>query len=76
MTRQRHLDTFARDNLPPRAPVAGLPVRSCRSCNYPDRHELRRPSLLDRWIASGDGDRILPDLAGETTELRASWRSA
>jgi 2-aminobenzoate-CoA ligase len=50
-----HLDTFARDNLPPRADwpdfVFGLP-----ELEYPERMNCVT-ELLDRWIASGHGDR-------------------
>ena len=50
-----HLDTFARDNLPPRADwpdfLFGLP-----ELVYPERMNCVT-ELLDRWIASGHGDR-------------------
>jgi 2-aminobenzoate-CoA ligase len=50
-----HLDTFARDNLPPRADwpdfLFGLP-----ELEYPERINCVT-ELLDRWIASGHGDR-------------------
>ena len=51
-----HLDTFARDNLPPQIAMAGRSCSTCRSCNYPDRLNCVS-ELLDRWIAAGDGDR-------------------
>ena len=35
MTPSAHVDTFARDHLPPREAVAGLPVRPCRSSTIP-----------------------------------------
>jgi 2-aminobenzoate-CoA ligase len=64
MTPSAHLDTFARDNLPPRAQwphfLFGLP-----ELNYPDRLNCV-VELLDRWIASGDGDRPCLILPGET----------
>jgi 2-aminobenzoate-CoA ligase len=64
MTPSAHLDTFARDNLPPRAQwpdfVFGLP-----ELNYPDRMNCVT-ELLDRWIASGDGDRPCLISPGET----------
>ena len=50
-----HLDTFARDNLPPRGEwpdfVFGLP-----ELNYPERLNCVS-ELLDRWVAPGTGDR-------------------
>ena len=55
MTPSAHLDTFARDNLPPRAQwpdfLFGLP-----ELNYPDRINCA-VELLDRRIEAGDGDR-------------------
>ena len=55
MTPSAHLDTFAHDNLPPRAQwpdfLFGLP-----ELKYPDRMNCVT-ELLDRWVASGDGDR-------------------
>src|SRR5713101_3101909 len=55
MTPSAHLDTFARDNLPPRAQwpdfLFGLP-----ELNYPD-HMNCVVELLDRRVASGDGHR-------------------
>src|ERR1700730_6532183 len=64
MTLSAHLDTFARDNLPPRADwpdfLFGLP-----ELNYPDRMNCVA-ELLDRWIASGDGNRACLISAGET----------
>jgi 2-aminobenzoate-CoA ligase len=50
-----HLDSFARDNLPPRAQwpdfLFGLP-----ELNYPERMNCVT-ELLDRWPAAGAGDR-------------------
>jgi 2-aminobenzoate-CoA ligase len=64
MTPSAHLDTFARDNLPPRAQwpdfLFGLP-----ELNYPDRMNCV-VELLDRWIASGDGDRFCLISPGDT----------
>jgi 2-aminobenzoate-CoA ligase len=55
MTPSAHVDTFARDSLPPRAQwpdfLFGLP-----ELNYPDRMNCV-VELLDRWIASGGGER-------------------
>jgi 2-aminobenzoate-CoA ligase len=51
-----HVDTFARDNLPPRSAwpefVFGLP-----ELRYPERLNCVT-SLLDRWIAEGEGDQL------------------
>src|SRR3981081_4236774 len=64
MTPSAHLDTFARDNLPPRAQwpdfLFGLP-----ELNYPDRMNCV-VELLDRRIAAGDGDRPCLISPGET----------
>ena len=55
MTPSAHLDSFARDNLPPRAQwpdfLFGLP-----ELKYPDRINCA-VELLDRRIEAGDGDR-------------------
>jgi len=65
MTPSAHVDSFARDNLPPRAQwpdfLFGLP-----ELNYPDRMNCV-VELLDRWIASGNGDR--PCLISPTEQL-------
>src|SRR3981081_3112006 len=64
MTPSAHLDTFARDNLPPRTQwpdfLFGLP-----ELNYPDRMNCV-VELLDRRIAAGDGDRPCLISPGET----------
>jgi len=63
-----HHDTFARDNLPPRADwpefLFGLP-----ELDYPNRMNCV-VELLDRWIASGHGDR--PCLISPTETLAYS----
>jgi 2-aminobenzoate-CoA ligase len=65
MTPSAHLDTFARDNLPARTEwpdfLFGLP-----ELEYPDRMNCV-VELLDRWIASGDGNR--PCLISPTETL-------
>ena len=65
MTPSAHLDSFARDNLPPRAQwpdfLFGLP-----ELNYPDRINCA-VELLDRRIEAGDGDR--PCLISPSEEL-------
>jgi 2-aminobenzoate-CoA ligase len=50
-----HLDTFARDNLPPRADWPDF-LFSLPELKYPERMNCVT-ELLDRWIASGHGDR-------------------
>ena len=55
MTPSAHLDTFARDNLPARAQWPDF-LFALPELNYPDRMNCVT-ELLDRWIASGDGDR-------------------
>ena len=68
MTPSAHLDTFARDNLPPRADwpdfLFGLP-----ELNYPERMNCVT-DLLDAWIASGHGDQ--PCLISPTETLTYS----
>jgi 2-aminobenzoate-CoA ligase len=65
MTPSAHVDTFARDSLPPRAQwpdfLFGLP-----ELNYPDRMNCV-VELLDRWIASGGGEH--PCLISPTEQL-------
>src|SRR5260370_39342602 len=50
-----HIDTFARDNLPPRDqwPVV---IFNSREVQYPDRQNCM-VELLDRKVRQGDGDR-------------------
>jgi 2-aminobenzoate-CoA ligase len=50
-----HLDTFARDNLPPRAQWPDFRFE-LPELKYPDRMNCVA-ELLDRWIAAGWGDR-------------------
>jgi 2-aminobenzoate-CoA ligase len=55
MTKSGHVDTFARDNLPPRAlwPEFRFDLPELR---YPERLNCVTESL-DRWVAAGQGDR-------------------
>ena len=55
MTPSAHLDSFARDNLPPRAQWPDF-LFDLPELNYPDRINCA-VELLDRRIATGDGDR-------------------
>jgi 2-aminobenzoate-CoA ligase len=55
MTASAHLDTFARDNLPPKTQWPDF--RFARAeLNYPERLNCVT-ELLDRWIAQGSGGR-------------------
>src|SRR5215471_15074752 len=64
MTPSARLDTFVRDNLPPREQwpdfLFGLP-----ELKYPERMNCVS-ELLDRWIAAGHGERPCLITAGET----------
>jgi 2-aminobenzoate-CoA ligase len=55
MTASAHLDTFVRDNLPPRAEWPDF-LFTLPELDYPERLNCVS-ELLDRWVASGDGDR-------------------
>ena len=55
MVRSAHLDTFARDNLPPRDQWPE-PATAHEAYTYPDRLNCVVP-LLDRWVAEGEGER-------------------
>jgi 2-aminobenzoate-CoA ligase len=55
MTPSAHLDSFARDNLPPRAQWPDF-LFELPELKYPDRINCA-VDLLDRWIATGHGDR-------------------
>ena len=55
MTPSAHLDSFARDNLPPRAQWPDF-LFDLPELKYPDRINCA-VDLLDRWIATGHGDR-------------------
>src|SRR5499426_2301421 len=65
MTPSAHVDTFARDSLPPRAQWPGF-LFGLPELNYPDRMNCV-VELLDRWIASGGGER--PCLISPAEEL-------
>ena len=54
MIASAHLDTFARDNLPPREQWPDF-LFSLPELNYPDRMNCA-VELLDRWIERGHGD--------------------
>jgi 2-aminobenzoate-CoA ligase len=68
MTPSAHLDTFARDNLPPRTQWPDF-LFGLSELNYPDRMNCV-VELLDRRIAAGDGDRPCLISPGETISYR------
>jgi 2-aminobenzoate-CoA ligase len=55
MTASAHLDTFARDNLPPRAQWPDFRF-DLPELQYPERMNCA-VELLDRWLAAGYGER-------------------
>jgi 2-aminobenzoate-CoA ligase len=55
MARTGHVDTFARDNLPPRALLPEFKF-DLPELRYPERLNCAS-ELLDRWVAAGQGDR-------------------
>ncbi len=56
MATTAHLDTFARDNLPPRDEWPDL-LFDIPEVQYPERLNCAA-ALLDTWVSSGQGDRI------------------
>jgi 2-aminobenzoate-CoA ligase len=65
MAETAHIDTFARDNLPPRGAWPEF-LFSLPELTYPDRLNCVA-HFLDRWIAAGEGNRIC--LLSPTEEL-------
>jgi len=65
MTVSAHLDTFARDNLPPRAQWPDF-LFELPELKYPERMNCV-VELLDRWLGAGRGDR--PCLISPTETL-------
>jgi 2-aminobenzoate-CoA ligase len=65
MTPSAHLDPFARDNLPPRAQWPDF-LFDLPELKYPERMNCA-VELLDRWVASGEGER--PCLISPTESL-------
>jgi 2-aminobenzoate-CoA ligase len=61
MTRSAHLDTFARDRLPPRDQQPEF-LFELPELSFPERLSCAS-ELLDRWVAQGDGER--PCVRGE-----------
>src|ERR1700730_6874742 len=64
MTPSAHLDSFARDTLPPRTEWPDFRFE-LPELSYPERMNCVT-ELLDRWIASGDGCRLCLISATET----------
>ena len=56
MAATAHVDTFARDHLPPPRAAAGIPVRAAGAA-VPDAPELRRRAARPRASPRGGGDR-------------------
>jgi 2-aminobenzoate-CoA ligase len=56
MIQSGHVDTFARDNLPPRDQWPEFRF-TLPELQYPERLNCVR-DFVDRWVAGGDGDRI------------------
>ena len=68
-TETGHVDTFAADNLPPRALWPTLIVTR-PEFRYPARLNCAR-DLLDRWIENGEGDRLCMISPAETVSYAA-----
>ncbi len=64
-----HVDTFARDNLPPRAQWPDFIFRF-PELQYPSRVNCA-VELVDRWIAKGHGDRLCLVSAAESLTYAA-----
>ncbi len=67
-----HVDTFARDNLPPRHLWPEFPL-NLPELQYPARLNACA-ELLDKWVAQGEGDRaclITPQESISYAELQA-----
>ena len=56
MIRSGHVDTFARDNLPPREQWPEFKF-TLPELQYPERLNCVT-EFVDKWVAAGDGDRI------------------
>jgi 2-aminobenzoate-CoA ligase len=70
MSTSAHVDTFARDNLPPRDQWPEF-LLDAPHLQYPQRINCVT-ELLDRWVAQGDGDRpcvISPDESWNYAQL-------
>jgi 2-aminobenzoate-CoA ligase len=56
MIRSGHVDTFARDNLPPREQWPGFKF-TLPELQYPERLNCV-PEFVDKWVNAGEGERI------------------
>jgi len=56
MSRSAHVDTFAHDHLPPREQWPEL-IFELPELKFPDRMNCAH-ELLDRWVETGQGDRL------------------
>ena len=56
MIRSGHVDTFARDNLPPQTQWPEFKF-TLPELQYPERLNCVT-EFVDKWVAAGDGDRI------------------
>ena len=56
MIRSGHVDTFARDNLPPQAQWPEFKL-TLPELQYPDRLNCVT-EYVDKWVAGGEGDRV------------------
>jgi 2-aminobenzoate-CoA ligase len=70
-----HTDTFARDHLPPRELWPELDLVSLPDLAYPPRLNCAA-ELLDRWIASGQGERTALLFPGGRWSYHELWECA
>ncbi|CAN5357700.1 hypothetical protein BH23GEM4_BH23GEM4_00200 [soil metagenome] len=74
--RTAHLDTFARENLPPRELWPTLDSFDLpEAVRYPPRMNCVEP-LLDRWVHAGDGERAALLFPGGRWSYRELWERA
>jgi 2-aminobenzoate-CoA ligase len=70
-----HLDTFARDHLPPRPMWPELDYSALPELLYPERLNCAS-ELLDRWIESGHGNRTAIHFPDGHWSYRTLWEHA
>jgi len=70
-----HVDTFARDHLPPRELWPRLDYDAIRGTEYPPRLNCVA-ELLDRWIEEGRGERTAIHFPGGHWTYRTLWEHA
>ena len=71
MIRSGHVDTFARDNLPPQSDWPAFRF-TLPELQYPDRLNCVT-AFVDRWVGAGEGERS--ELGARTTSGRVRKRS-